>query len=60
MSGIWIANLIVGGLMVLVYNKVKEPEELKWVFLVVLGCWFLLQIIPEGCQPDLFIGHGVN
>ena len=60
MSGIWIANLIVGGLMVLIHNKVKEPEELKWVLNIVLGCWFLVQILPEGCQPDLFIGHGVN
>ena len=60
MSGIWIANLIVGGLMVLIYNKVKEPEEMKWILIGVLGLWFLVQILPESCQPDLFIGHGVN
>ena len=60
MSGLMIANLIVGGLMVLIHTKVKDPEELKWVLNIVLGCWFLVQILPEGCQPDLFIGWGVN
>jgi hypothetical protein len=60
MSGILITNLIVFGLMVLIYNKVKEPEEMKWILIGVLGLWFIVQILPTGCQPDLFIGHGVN
>ena len=25
-----------------------------------IGLWFIVQILPAGCQPDLFIGHGVN
>ena len=36
MSGLMISNLIVGGLMVLIYNKVKEAEELKLLFLQFL------------------------
>ena len=60
MSGLMITNLLVGGLMILIHNKVKDPEELKWVLNIVLGCWFLVQILPEGCKPDTFIGWGVN
>ena len=51
MSGILITNLIVGGLMVLTYFRV-ENGGLKGAILLILGFWFLAQILPIGCLGD--------
>ena len=55
MSGLMITNLIVGGLMVLTYFRV-EDGGLKGAILLILGFWFLAQILPSGCfgNPPIF------
>ena len=45
MSGILITNLIVGGLMVLIYNKVKECIVTGWVVSsIILTIWSYIYI----------------
>jgi len=51
MSGLIITNLIVGGLMGLVFFKV-EHGGLKGAILLILGFWLLAQILPIGCFGD--------